>query len=132
MKLTVAWAFPALAVTVVGLPGAVAGVGVTLAQLEGATGVAQDKWTSGVVDDLVARGAAAFQGEVEAGQLELDPDDGGVEDAHGLLEQLLSGLVALEDHDGVGVHSGRFYRRCGDGSVRRWSGIARAPRKTLD
>jgi hypothetical protein len=30
MKLTVAWAFPALAVTVVGLPGAVAGVGVTL------------------------------------------------------------------------------------------------------
>jgi hypothetical protein len=30
MKLTVAWAFPALAVTVVGLPGTVAGVGVTL------------------------------------------------------------------------------------------------------
>jgi len=33
---------------------AFAGVGVTLAQLEGATGVAQDKWTSGVVDDLRA------------------------------------------------------------------------------
>ena len=33
---------------------AFAGVGVTLAQLEGATGVAQDKWTTAIVDDLRA------------------------------------------------------------------------------
>ena len=37
--------------------------------------------------------------QVVVDQLELDPEQLGVEDADRLLEQLLTGLVALEDDD---------------------------------
>src|SRR4029077_11254584 len=52
------------------------------------------------VDDAVLRGPAALQREVEADETELDADDVGLERAHRFLEQLLPGLVALEDGDG--------------------------------
>ena len=45
--------------------------------------------------------------EVEAGKLELEADDIRGEDAQRLLEQLLPGLVPLEDHDRPLGHSAR-------------------------
>jgi hypothetical protein len=52
------------------------------------------------VDDSVLGGPAALQREVEADEAELEADDVGLERAHRFLEQLLPGLVALEDGDG--------------------------------
>ena len=40
-------------------------------------------------------------------ELELDTEQLGIEHPHGLLEQLLAGLVALEDDDLQGVRHGR-------------------------
>src|SRR6266511_6208116 len=42
---------------------------------------------------------SVLEGKVVAGKLELEADDVGGEDAQRLLEQLLPGLVPLEDHD---------------------------------
>ena len=50
-----------------------------------------------VVDDGVLRGAAVREREVVARKLELDAGDVGREHAERLLEQLLPGVVALED-----------------------------------
>ena len=61
----------------------------------------------GLVDDLVARLAPLLEREVVVVELELDPEQLGVEHPHGLLEQLLAGLVALEDDDLQRVRHGR-------------------------
>ena len=58
----------------------------------------------GLVDDRVARRAAAREREVEARQRELEPDHVRLQHAQRLLEQLLAGLVALEYDDRVLVH----------------------------
>jgi hypothetical protein len=47
----------------------------------------------GLVDDLVVRASASLEREVEARELELEADRIGREDADGLFEQLLPGLV---------------------------------------
>ena len=60
-----------------------------------------------LVDDRVLRRAPVLEREVEARQLELEPDHVGREDAQGLLEQLLAGLVALEDDDRFQLASAR-------------------------
>ena len=67
----------------------------------------------GLVDDLVAGLAALLEREVVAVELEREPDDVGVEHAEGLLEQLLPGLVALEDGDRqrFGGHAGKVASR---------------------
>ena len=56
-------------------------------------------------DHGVLRRAAVLEREVEALQLELDADHVGRERAQRFVEQLLPGLVALEDGDGLGGHS---------------------------
>ena len=61
---------------------------------------ALDHGVGGLEHDRVVGGAAVLQREVEAAQLELDPDDLGRDHAQRLLEELLTGLVALEDGDG--------------------------------
>ena len=53
----------------------------------------------GLGDDRVVGLAAVVEREVEVDELGLQRDDVGVEHAQRLLEQLLSGLVALEDDD---------------------------------
>jgi hypothetical protein len=57
-----------------------------------------------VVHDLVSRAPASLEREVEAGELELESDRLGSEDADGFLEQLLPCLVPFEDCDGAGGH----------------------------
>ncbi len=52
-----------------------------------------------LVDDLVVGLAPVVEGEIVAVELELEAEDLGVEHPEGLLEQLLPGLVALEDRD---------------------------------
>ena len=52
-----------------------------------------------LVDDGVLRLPARLEREVVARELELDPDHVRREHAERLLEQLLPGLVALEDDD---------------------------------
>src|SRR6185369_9312298 len=58
----------------------------------------------GLVDDLVVRAPTGLEREVEALELELEADHVGREDANGLFEQFLPGLVPLEDGDGARVH----------------------------
>ena len=58
----------------------------------------------GLVHDLVVRAPAGLEREVEARELELEADHVGREDADGLFEQLLPGLVPLEDGDRARVH----------------------------
>ena len=53
----------------------------------------------GLVHDAVVGLAAPLEREIEARELELDPDHVGLEHAEALLQQLLSRLVALEDDD---------------------------------
>ena len=50
----------------------------------------------GLVDDLILCRTPRVEGQVEAGQLELEADDVGREYAQRLLQQLLPGLVPLE------------------------------------
>ena len=52
-----------------------------------------------LVDDSVLGGAAVLEREVVSGEVELDARHPGCENAQRLLEQLLAGLVAFEDHD---------------------------------
>ena len=54
-----------------------------------------------LVHDAVVGLAAPLEREIEARELELDPDHVGLEHAQALLQQLLPGLVALEDDDRV-------------------------------
>ena len=95
----------------------------------------------GLVDDLVAGLAPLLQREVVRVELELHAEDRRVQDPDGLLEQLLAGLVALEDDDlqGVGHMApqsisarGTAARRAGPGSgspgARRGSRGCRAGR----
>ena len=61
-----------------------------------------------LVDDLVARLTPLLEPEVEVLELERHAEQFRVEHPHGLLEQFLAGLVALEDDDLQGVrHGGR-------------------------
>ena len=53
----------------------------------------------GLVHDAVVGLAAPLEREVEARELELDADHVGREHAEALLQELLPGLVALEDDD---------------------------------
>src|SRR5207247_834567 len=53
-----------------------------------------------LVHDAVVGLAAPFEREVEAREVELDADHIELENAQALLQQLLPGLVALEDDDG--------------------------------
>jgi hypothetical protein len=63
----------------------------------------------GVVHDLVLRLSALLQREVEARELELDADDVRRQHAKRLLEELLSGLVSLQNDDRLAVHRRGFY-----------------------
>jgi hypothetical protein len=58
-----------------------------------------------LVHDLVVRGPAVLQREVEARKLELDPDHVGSEDPERFLEQFLARFVPFEHHDRFGVHA---------------------------
>ena len=63
---------------------------------------------SRLVDDRVVRRPPRLQGEVEARELELETDYVRRENANRLLEELLTRLVALEHHDSLRIHGGRF------------------------
>ena len=63
----------------------------------------------GLVDDSVLRRATAFEREVEARKLELDPDHVRDEHTQGFFEQLLPGLVPLEHDDRPSLHGGGLY-----------------------
>src|SRR5262249_38865528 len=56
-------------------------------------------------DDAVRGRAPALEREVEPRQRQLEADHVGRQDAQGLLEQLLPGVVALEDDHGPRVHA---------------------------
>jgi hypothetical protein len=58
----------------------------------------------GFVHDGVLRRAPGLQGEVEAGELDVETRDVRCEDTQRLLEQFLPGLVPLQHHDRFGVH----------------------------
>ena len=53
----------------------------------------------GLADDLVGGGAPIAEGQVEPDQVDIEPEDCGVEHPQGLIEQLLPGLVAVADDD---------------------------------
>jgi cob(I)alamin adenosyltransferase len=53
-----------------------------------------------VVHDLIARRSPILEREIVMLEVELDIDDGFIEYAQRLGEQLFSGLVAIEDDDG--------------------------------
>ena len=55
----------------------------------------------GVEHRLVPRAAAVLEREVVALDLEREPGHVRVEDAQGLLQELLAGLVALHDDEGA-------------------------------
>ena len=61
-------------------------------------------------DDLVRGRAARLERQVVAHEVEIQPEDLRIEHAKRLLEELLAGLVALEDDDaqGVGHGAGRY------------------------
>ena len=80
-----------------GEPTSSAPSGVIVAALRPRPGVAHRG--GGLDHDLVGGRSPVLQREVEALELELEPEQAGIEDAQRLLEQLLAGLVALEDHD---------------------------------
>ena len=62
-----------------------------------------------LVHDAVRGRAAVLEREVEARELELEPDHVRLQDAQRLLEQLLARLVALEDDDRASHPSRRDY-----------------------
>src|ERR671924_88869 len=74
-------------------------------------------------DDFVLRRPPRLEREVEALELEVEPDHVRREDAERLVEQLLARLVALEDRDPRVRHGRRFYfrdsRRPAPGTSRR-------------
>ena len=78
--------------------------GVTVARLE-PEAVLADR-SGSLVHDAVLRRTPALEREVEARQLELEPDHVGREHPQRLLEQLLARLVALEDDDRLQLHGG--------------------------
>ena len=53
----------------------------------------------GLADDLVGRRSPVPEGEVEPDQVEVEPEDSGVQHPQRLVEQLLPGLVAIADDD---------------------------------
>ena len=53
----------------------------------------------GLADDLVGSGATIAQGQVEPHQVDIEPDDCGVEHPQGFIEQFLPGLVAVAHDD---------------------------------
>ena len=53
----------------------------------------------GLADDLVGGGPSVPQGQVEPHQVEIEPEDAGIEHPQGLVEQFLSGLVTVADDD---------------------------------
>ena len=53
----------------------------------------------GLADDLVGGGPPVPEGQVEPHQLEIEPEDAGVEHPQRLVEQLLPGLVTVADDD---------------------------------
>jgi hypothetical protein len=61
----------------------------------------------GLVHDLVPGCTAVLERQVEARQVDRDPDHVRREDPNRLLEQLLAGLVALEDDDRLQLHRGQ-------------------------
>ena len=63
----------------------------------------------GLVHDGVLGGPARLEREVVAGELELEPDHVGGEDAERLVEQLLAGVVPLQDDDRPRFHRGGVY-----------------------
>ena len=77
-----------------GLPTSSAPSGVMVAAFR-PNAVAQRR--GGAEHHLVPRAAAVLEREVVALELERQAGHGGVEHAQGLLQQLLAGLVALED-----------------------------------
>jgi len=60
-----------------------------------------------LVHDRVTRLAPVLEREVEAGQVEREPDHVGGDDPQRLFEQLLARLVALEDDDRLKLHRRR-------------------------
>jgi hypothetical protein len=71
-------------------------------------------------DDLVPGLPAPDQGEVEVAAVDVEPDDRPVQEPQGLVQQLLAGLVSVEDGHG------------GDGPAHRliiWSDPSRIPRR---
>jgi len=54
-----------------------------------------------VIDDLVPCGAAVLQRQVEGDEVHVRRQDARRQHAQRLIEQLLTGLVALHDDDGV-------------------------------
>ena len=61
-----------------------------------------------LVDDCVAGGAAVLERQVEAGERDVEADHGSIEKAQRGLQELLAGLVTLENDDRVGIHCGRL------------------------
>ena len=61
-----------------------------------------------LVDDGVVGGAAILEREVEPGERDLEADHGRVEQAQRRLEQLLAGLVTLENDDRARIHRERL------------------------
>jgi hypothetical protein len=57
-----------------------------------------------LVDDGVVRPPPGLEREVEAGELELEPDHVGSQDAQAFLQELLAGLVSVQHHDRLAVH----------------------------
>jgi hypothetical protein len=56
------------------------------------------------VDDAVLRRPSALEREIEFTEGKLDADDIWLEHTQRGLEELLSRLVAAEDHDRAGIH----------------------------
>ena len=90
----------------------------------------------GLGDDLVGRGAPALEREVEALELYLHAEERRIEQPERLLEELLSGLVALEDDDLDRVgHAARTIADDADPSRARsngWTDTARPRHGCLD
>src|SRR5439155_13760263 len=79
-----------------------------------------------LVHDPVARRPAVLQRQVEPLEVERQLQHIGVQDAQGLLEQLLAGLVALQDSDAERIGHGARVRfgtpwTSAAGAVSRWT-----------
>ena len=57
-----------------------------------------------LVNDAVARGAAVREREVETRERELEADHVSIEETQGCFEELLAGVVALENDDCARLH----------------------------
>ena len=60
------------------------------------------------MDNPVVGGAAVLERQVEAGEIDLEADHVGCEHTQRGLQELLAGLVTLENNDRAGIHRGRF------------------------